>query len=145
MAVDLSSLEDVCVREFTDGPAGSNWVRLRQAGPSVPDAAGDVITPEPTEAAFRAFVDEGGAKLTVKQPRGQGDQRDGTVLLFVCQRQVWNGLNEDVDFIAADDKLGRRADTVRRETTGELWELQAATLWEAGRFWALQARLVNRG
>ena len=46
---------------------------------------------------------------------------------------------------AADDKLGRRADTVRRETTGELWELQAATLWEAGRFWALQARLVNRG
>ena len=145
MAVDFSSLEEVNVRQFTDGPAGSDWVRLRQSGPSVPDDAGDVITPEPDEAPFRAFVDEGGAKQTVKQPKGQGDQRDGTVTLFTCQTQTWNGLTEDVDFIAADDKQGRRADTVRRETTGELWELQTATLWEAGRFWALQARLVNRG
>lgn len=145
MAVDLSSLEEVCVREFTDGPAGSDWVRLRQTGPTVPDASGEMVTPDPSEASFRAFVDEGGARLTVKQPRGQGDMRDGTVVLFTCQTQLWNGLLDDVDFIAADNKAGLRADIVRREATGEEFELQVATLWEAGRFWVLQGRLVSHG
>lgn len=143
--LDFSSLQEVVVRQFTDGPAGSDWTRLRQGGPSVADDAGDMITPAPEEVPFRAFINEGSAKTTLKQPRGQGDTQDGTLTLYVCQTQKVNGVDEGIDFDPADPEAHLRADTLRRESTGDLWEIQTATLWEAGGFWVLTARLVIGG
>ncbi len=140
---DFSLLETQVVRRFTDEESGSDWTRLRQSGPSVPDAAGGMVTPGPAEVPFRAFVDEGGAKVTLKQPAG--DVADGSLTLYTCQTQAYNGLEEDVDFTAANERTGVRGDTLRREDTGELWEVQAATLHRPARFWVLGVRLVQDG
>lgn len=145
MAVDFSGLQELVVREFTDGPAGSDWTRLRQGGPSTATASGAMVTPSPDEMPFRAFVDESGGKQTVKQPQAQGDNQDEAVRLFVCERQAINGLSEDIDFTAADPAAGRRGDTVRREDDGTLYEVQAATHWRPGGFWVLDVRQVQDG
>jgi hypothetical protein len=140
---DFSVLEDKVVRVFADGPSGSDWMRLRQAGPSVPDAAGDMITPAPDEAFFRAFLNEGG-KATIKGQPG-GEVKDGSLTLFTCKTQTSNGLLEEVDFTATDEEAQVRGDDLRRESTGEIFECVAATFWEAGGFWVLSARLVVGG
>lgn len=156
MPVDLSKLEEDVVRQFADGPAGGDWTRLRQSGPSEADASGAVSTPGPLEMPFRAFIDEGPAKVTIKQPQNAGDQKDGTIALYCCRRQIVNGLDEEISFTAADEEKGVRGDTVRREPTDadleedpelvpEVYEIQTATYWRAGRYWALTARLVVGG
>lgn len=154
--VDLSKLQEAVVRNFADGPAGSDWTRVRQSGPSTATASGAVITPPALEFPFRAFVDEGGAKLGVKQPQNDGDKKDGTIAMYCCRRQIVNGLDDDVDFTAVDEERGVRGDTVRREPTeaeieddpdavGELYEVVTATLWRPGGFWAVTARMVIGG
>lgn len=142
---DFRTLETLVVRRFTNEASGSEWTRLRQSGPSAPNAAGDMITPAPEEIPFLGFTDDLGAKQTVKQPQGQGDNQDGLLTLWTCQTQRINGLEEDVDFTAADPAAGLRGDTIRRESTGELWEVQSATLVAAGRFWTMSIRLVQNG
>jgi hypothetical protein len=144
MAVDFSSLQEVVVRQYTDGPAGSDWTRLRQAGASTPTASGAVVTPGPDEVPFRAFVTEQG-KSTVKQPAGQGDNQDESIILWTCKIQQINGLDEEVDFTAANEAAGVRGDTVRREPDGTLYEVQNARLERAGGFWALTVRQVQDG
>lgn len=154
--VDLSALQESVVRNFADGPAGSDWTRLRQSGPSTATPSGSIVTPAPNEFPFRAFVDEGGAKLGLKQPQNDGDKKDGTVALYCCRTQFVNGVDDDIDFTAANEERRVRGDTVRREPTeaelvedpdmvGELYEIVTATRWRAGGFWALTARLVVGG
>lgn len=142
--LDLRILEKLVVRRFTNSPhTGEDWTRLRQSGPSTTTDTGRLKTPTPVAQPFRAFVDPGSGKATQKDKGG--DKQDETITLYVCQLQVQNGLNTEIDFIAPEPSNRRRADTVRRDLDGKLYEVQAARHWRAGRFWALDCRQVQGG
>lgn len=142
--LDLRILEKKVVRRFTDSPhTGEDWTRLRQSGPSTTTDSGRLATPAAVAQGFRAFVDPGSGKATVKDKGG--DKQDETLTLYVCQLQIQNGLNEEVEFIAADPPTRRRGDTVRRESDAKKYEVMVARHWKAGRFWALDCKQVQGG
>lgn len=139
--LDLSALQETVVRSFTDSAkTGEDWARLRQDGPAAPSATGRMVTPAALELGFRAFV-PGTSKATLKDKTGE--RQDETLVLYACKTQVSNGLLEDVDFTAADEALGRRGDTLRRERDGKLYEVQAAGDWAPGGFWALTCKQLQ--
>lgn len=139
--IDLSTLQETVVRSFTDSVAtGEDWTRLRQDGPAAPSSTGRMVTPAATELAFRAFV-PGLSKATVKDKTGE--RQDETIAVYTCKTQVANGLTEDIDFTAADETLGRRGDTLRRERDGKHYEVQVAGDWAPGGFWALTCKQLQ--
>lgn len=139
--LDLRPLEKLVVRKFANSPhTGEDWARLRQSGPSTTTDSGALKSPAPISAPFRAFVDPGSGKQTAKAKGG--DKQDETITLYVCQLQVQNGLNLEVDFVAPEPASRRRADTLRRLADGRRYEVVSARHWKAGRFWAVDARQI---